>query len=158
MTSAPTGDALVPEGFEPFGRQGPFVQQFGPMYLRPTPEGLAVLAVRVRHEHTNRRGVCHGGLLTTMVDDAVAICSSLARGKHGDHATVSLSAEFLSPAKVGDWLEAHTTLRRVGRRLVFGDVTLKVGERQVMRGTAIYAVGLGHAVRDEPPSVAPEGE
>jgi uncharacterized protein (TIGR00369 family) len=158
MTSASTGAEPVPEGFEPFGRQGPFVQQFGPMYLRPAADGGAVLAVRIRHEHTNRRGVCHGGLLTTMVDDAVAICSSLARGKHGDHATVSLSAEFLSPAKVGEWLEAHTTLRRVGRRLVFGDVTLKVGDRQIMRGTAIYAVGLEHTVRSDPSPKAPEGE
>lgn len=158
MSNAPAGDAAVPEGFEPFHLQGPFVQQFGPMYVKRAADGSVILALRIDHRHANRRGVCHGGMLTTVVDDAVAINSALARSKHGDQATVSLSAEFLSPARLGEWLEAHTTLRRVGRRLVFGDVTLKVGERQVMRASAIYAVGLEHASPLPPSVAAPEGE
>jgi uncharacterized protein (TIGR00369 family) len=148
--------AQVPEGFEPFDHLGPFVRQYGPFYLRRVPGGV-ILALRLGPQHMNRRGVCHGGLLATMIDDAVAINCSIARGRRGDQATVSLTTEFLSSARLGDWLEAHTTLRRVGRRMVFGDCLLTAGDRQVARGSAIYAVGLGAGGTQASPS-APDGK
>jgi len=53
--------------------------------------------------------------------------------------TVNLSLDYLAAARVGEWLEAHVTPRRLGKQLAFGDCVLRVGEREVLRATGIFA-------------------
>ena len=132
----------IPEGFSPMDRGGPFLQAMGPLYWKRTPEGGAIVALQVAHKHTNLRGVTHGGMLATMADGALGVNISLARGKRGDQATVTLTVDYLSGARVGDWLEAHVYVRRTGKRLAFADCLLKVGDKEVLRGSAVFAIGM----------------
>ena len=55
----------------------------------------------------------------------------LRRGIRGGQVTVSLTADFLSDAEVGDWLEAHVTVNRIGKRLAHVSCDLRVGDRHV---------------------------
>ena len=66
--------------------------------------------------------------------------------------TINLSLDYLAAAKVGEWLEAHVTPRRMGRQLAFGDCVLRVGEREVLRATGIFSV-----VASAAPLVASDG-
>ncbi|MBA2674814.1 MAG: hypothetical protein H0U68_14180 [Ramlibacter sp.] len=53
--------------------------------------------------------------------------------------TVSLTADFLSGAREGEWLEAHVTITRKGRRLVYASYDLTAGGRHVLRSSAVFA-------------------
>jgi uncharacterized protein (TIGR00369 family) len=137
---ADTAEPGIPEGFRRLEAGGPFFRQMGPAYLRLAADGKsAVLALRVAANHLNVQGVCHGGMLTTMADSALGMNLSLARGRRGGQVTVSLTADFLSAAREGDWLEAQVVITRMGKRLAYANCDLKVGERHVLRSSAVFA-------------------
>jgi uncharacterized protein (TIGR00369 family) len=138
--SSSADDALpVPEGYRPLLAGGPYFRALGPVYSRPQADGGAVIALRVTDAHLNIQGVTHGGMLSTLADGALGINIALARGRRGGQVTVSLTADFLSGGRVGDWLEAFVTVTRMGRRLAYASCDLKVGARHVLRSSAVFA-------------------
>ena len=131
----------IPEGFRRLQAGGAYFRQIGPAYMRPSTDGKsAVLALRVAANHLNVQGIAHGGMLTTLADSALGMNLSLARGQRGGQVTVSLTADFLSGARQGDWLEAHVVITRMGKRLAYANCDLTVGARQVLRSSAVFAV------------------
>jgi uncharacterized protein (TIGR00369 family) len=130
--------ATVPPGFEAVTRGGPFFMALAPVYRRISGQAL-VLGLHIDVKHANAHGNAHGGMLTTVADGALH--DNLVRGRGPDAriVTVSMSVDFLSPARVGDWLEAHVTVTRQGRSLCFADCLLRVGERAVLRASAVFA-------------------
>ena len=137
---APAQEPGIPEGFRRLEAGGPYFRQWGPAYLRLAADGKsAVLGLRVAAQHLNVQGLSHGGMLTTVADSALGMNLSLARGRRGGQVTVSLSADFLSAAREGDWLEAHVVITRMGRRLAYANCDLRVGERHVLRSSAVFA-------------------
>lgn len=129
----------IPLGFDLMPVGGPYFQALGPVYLKRTPEGGAVVALRIEHKHTNIAGMTHGGMLATLADGAFGINLAMLRNRRGGQVTVNLNADYLSSAYPGDWLEAHVQVRRMGRQLAFADCLLKVGERVVLRSNAVFA-------------------
>jgi uncharacterized protein (TIGR00369 family) len=129
----------VPDGFAPFEPQGPFLEQIGPVQVREDADGL-VLGLRVEERHANHRGTIQGGLLSTFADFALgrAIEADADDGK--DRATVSLTVDYLKPARPGDWIEARSRVDRVGGTLAFADCSLTVEEREVVRARAVWVV------------------
>jgi acyl-coenzyme A thioesterase 13 len=129
----------VPYGFAPFDPQGPFLEQIGPVQVREDGDGL-VLGLRAEERHTNHRGTIQGGLLSTFADFALgrAIEADADDGK--DRATVSLTVDYLKPAKPGDWIEARSRVDRVGGMLAFADCSLTVEEREIVRARAVWVV------------------
>src|SRR5690242_6898708 len=113
----PSGDpdSFDPEaaGFQRLQHGGPYFQALGPIWWRPGEGTSRILLLRIGPSHINMQGVAHGGMLTTVADGALGINISLARGRRGGQVTVSLTADFLSSARLGDWLEAHATVNRV---------------------------------------------
>jgi len=78
-------------------------------------------------------------MLTTLADSALGINIAMARGQRGAQVTVSLTADFLSGARVGEWLEAHAIVTRMGQRLAYANCDLKAGDRHVLRSSAVFA-------------------
>lgn len=134
MSDDSSGQA--PIGFMPFTAPSPYVQRLGPMFCRTEPDGRFTLGLRVRHEHANLHGIAHGGMLATVVDNALGWnVASL-----GDPVvTVHLSIDFLQSARVGAWLEARIEYRRKGSRLTFADVLLYADAVCVVRATGILS-------------------
>ena len=134
---------LVPEGYEPLVHGGPYFRALGAIYGRPAPDEGLVVALRVDDAHLNMQGLTHGGMLTTLADGALGITIGLAqlraRGRRQAQVTVSLNADFLSSAKVGDWLEAHVAITRMGQRMAFANCDLRVAGKQVLRANAVFA-------------------
>lgn len=130
----------MPEGFTPTRRGGPWFNELGALGTHPDGRGGAVIALRVVPKHSNMSGICHGGMLATLIDGALGMNISLARGRRGGQVTVSLHCDFMSAARVGDWLEAHVWVRRLGRKMAFADGVLKVGDREVLRATAVFSL------------------
>lgn len=133
-------EPVIPEGFKPLKRGGPFLADLGPWYYRRDEQGQIVLALRVEERHTNIRHIAHGGLLLTMCDSAIGIVLSSTREPPQPMVTVSLNTDFVSSAMPGDWLEAHVTVTRVGGRLAYGTCQLRVGDRVVMTASGVFAL------------------
>jgi acyl-coenzyme A thioesterase 13 len=127
----------VPEGFVPFEGQGPFLEHVGPIHVARDEQGL-VFGVRAEERHANHRGTVQGGLLSTFADFALGRAIGEDADDEKDRATVSLTIDFLKPAKPGDWMEARSHVDRVGGTLSFADTTLTVGERVVARARAVW--------------------
>jgi len=132
-------DPDVPEGFVPLAFGGPYFRALGPMHGRRQEGGGLIIGLRIAESHLNIQGFTHGGMLTTLADGALGLNLAIARGQRGAQVTVSLTADFLSSARLGDWLEARVAITRMGQRLAYANCDLMVGSRQVLRSSAVFA-------------------
>ena len=128
----------VPEGFEPLGRTSPLLELLGPFYSRGAGTSL-VLGLRVAKKHTNARGFAHGGVLLTLADVALGYAAEGSVDPAARLITASISADFAGSAKLGDWVEARVDVQRVGGRMAFANTYLYIGERRVVRASAVFA-------------------
>ncbi|MFL5825062.1 MAG: PaaI family thioesterase [Thermoleophilaceae bacterium] len=129
----------VPEGFVPYENQGPFLEYIGPIHVREGGDEL-VLGLRAEDRHANHRGTVQGGLLSTFADFALGRAIEADADDGRERATVSLTVDFLKPAKPGDWIESRTRVDRVGGTLAFADCSLTVDEREIVRARAVWVV------------------
>ena len=145
-------DTAVPEGYTPLIPGGQWLTHAGPIYQRPGPDGTVVIALRVDKQHTNMRGIAHGGMLITLADSALGRNMNMTRKTVAAMVSVNLSTDFIGAAKVGDWLEAHVEIRKHGARLSFAECQLRVCDKVVVRCSGVFAV-----VEPVAPKEVPEG-
>ena len=136
MTKTETKPA--PEGWIPLGRSSAFVRHLGPLYMKEAGE-RRVIAMRVEEKHLNTRGIAHGGMLVTLADTALGVVLSLQQPPR-PMVTVNLSVDFMSAARLGDWVEADVEIQRSGRQLAFASCRLAVEGRHVLRASGVFAV------------------
>lgn len=129
----------VPEGFVPLDFGGPYFRALGGLHGRRLDGGGLLVGLRIDERHLNIQGFAHGGMLVTLADGALGLNIALARGQRGAQVTVSMTADYLSSARLGDWLEARVTITRIGRRMAYANCDLHVGSRQVLRSSAVFA-------------------
>ena len=129
----------VPDGFAPFDQPGPFLEHIGPIHVRDDEDdGGPVFGLLAEERHTNHRGTIQGGLLSTFADFALGRAIERDAEDDKDRATVSLTVDFLKPAKPGDWIESRTRVERVGGTLSFADCSLTVEGREVVRARSVW--------------------
>jgi acyl-coenzyme A thioesterase 13 len=134
----------IPEGFDRVRRPklNPFNEMVGPFYERRRGTEVS-LGLRIEERHTNSRGICHGGMLATLVDLALGY-ATLATGGPGSHnrsfVTVNLSLDFAGSAKVGDWVESEVEVQKTGSRLAFANCYLLANGVRIVRANAIFAL------------------
>lgn len=92
-------------------------------------------AFRVRAEHGNSHATIHGGILMAFAD--YTVCLGASGGEPESSATISLNAEFLAPAHVGDLLLGEGEVLRRGHSLVFMRVKVRVGNRVIMSASSV---------------------
>jgi uncharacterized protein (TIGR00369 family) len=129
----------VPSGFTPWPDQGPYLEYVGPIHVREAQHPL-VLGLRAEERHANHRGTVQGGLLATFADFALGRAIETDAEDDKDRATVSLTVDYLKPAKPGDWIESRTSVDRVGGTLAFADCSLMVDDREIVRARAVWVV------------------
>jgi uncharacterized protein (TIGR00369 family) len=128
-----------PAGFEPLFRTSPFLETTGPYFYRRNRDGTFVIGLRVLPRHANGRGGAHGGLLMTLLDIALGYASAFTQDPPAKLTTASLTTDFAGAPKVGDWVEAHVDVQKVGGRLAFANAFLVVDGERVVRGSAVFA-------------------
>jgi acyl-coenzyme A thioesterase 13 len=132
----------VPAAFEPLFRTSPFLEMLGPFFYRRT-ENAFVIGLRVEDKHTNARGTCHGGLLLTLADIALGYTAAFSADPPLSLTTANISADLAGHARVGDWVEAHVDIQKIGSRLVFANAYLLVGSERIARASAVFARNAG---------------
>ena len=128
-----------PPGFEPLFRTSPFLDTVGPLFCREDPERGLVVGLRVAEKHANARGIAHGGLLLTLADIALGYRTAFAQEPPAGLITASLTADFAGSARLGDWVEAHVDIQKVGGRLAFANAFLMVDGERIVRASAVFA-------------------
>ena len=136
--SGPPGDGRRWETVEDCG---PFADLVGPLFV--TCDQLSIgeqarFGFKVAERHCNARPICHGGMLATFLDIALARGLRVAAGVDGPIPTISMTLDYLSPAALGEWVEARVTVIRAGPGTSFVQAMLHAGDRRVLRGSGVY--------------------
>lgn len=128
----------IPTGFEPWERTSPFLDAaMGPLHVVPD---TMTFGIEVEERHTNTRGGVHGGLLATIADLSLGHTMRRSTDAPPELSTVSLSLDFVSAARTGDWLEASAEVLRLGPTTGFARCIVTSAERPVLRGSGVFAV------------------
>jgi uncharacterized protein (TIGR00369 family) len=131
------GDHDIPAGFRPVRTPGPFLEHVGPIYVAGSAEEGYRYAFRAEPYHANPRGVVHGGMLTTFVDQVFGGIVWHAAERQ-QCATISLGCEFMKPAQVGDWIEAEGEVTRKGMTLIFIRGRLLVDGEPILSASGVW--------------------
>ena len=126
----------APIDFRPFPFDAGFAHHVGPLFWckdRAPP----ALGFRVLDHHVNPAGVCHGGMMVTVMDMALGIAMARAGKFKGFVPTVNMTTDFLRPAKHGDWLESKVEFGRASRRMAFAEGLLIGPDGPVLRCNGI---------------------
>jgi uncharacterized protein (TIGR00369 family) len=128
--------APLPPGYQPMNWFHGFGRQIGPLYEKIEDNGKYTRAFLVQEHHTNGMGNCHGGMLMAFADMAFGHAVTMAT--HRYWVTVRLLTDFLSAAKIGDWVEGNAII--VGTEDDFITVQGRIwsGERTILTGTAVF--------------------
>jgi acyl-coenzyme A thioesterase 13 len=132
-------DATPPPGFEPLFRTSPFLDHLGPFFMRKQADGTFVVGVRVQPHHANGRGVAHGGLLMTLCDISLGYRTTSSVEPRPMLTTASITTDFAGSARIGDWIEVHVDVHKVGGRLAFANCYLTVGDERIVHASAVFA-------------------
>ncbi len=101
--------------------------------------GVVVLGFRVSAHHCNSRGHCHGGMLLTFCDMFLPNIARLSRAAEDCLTpTVSMTANFLAPAKLGSWLEARAHVLRQTRSLLFVEGAITNEAQPIVQVSGIF--------------------
>jgi len=113
-----------------------FVEMAGPLYGRRR-DGDFTLGFRVEPKHCNAIGVCHGGMIATVCDMLLTVGSNIQSNQSRFLPTISMTCDFLAPAREGAWVEGRVTVLRVTRNLLFASGILDVAGEPVARASGV---------------------
>ena len=96
--------------------------------LKEIRAGQAVMCMEIKPSMANGDGVCHGGLLFSLADTAMAFASN---SRDEVYVAVSASIEFLAPGRIGETIVATATEEhRAGRTATYSvALTTASGDR-----------------------------
>ena len=137
--AVPAAAGAVPAGFTEILGEA-FMETVGPVYARHNEEGLWDIGCLALPQHANRFGSVHGGMLATLVDYAVGYNLLGAGPPSMLLGTVSLNLDFVSSARLGEWLVAKVTVDKNHGRLRFCSCALYAGSgRLVVRASGVFS-------------------
>ena len=133
---------MRPDRYQPHTRRSPLTDPWEPLLAREMADAVD-LGLEVREAHCNARGFAHGGLISSLADNAMGLSAvRLARrrpeAEKASAVTVTLSVDFIDAAHMGDFIEFRPTVLKVGRTLAFCDCQVVCGERLIARASASF--------------------
>jgi len=118
---------------------GPFMAAIGPLMRQKADDGSVTFALQTGEQHQNAIGTVHGGVLTSLLDQALAITAWNA-ARRQPTVTLQMDTRFLTAARGGDLLLARATLRHATRTLLFVDADVAVNDTPVATATAVMKI------------------
>lgn len=83
-------------------------------------QGKVIYTMTIGPDHLATPVASHGGAVAALMDATLGVaCLSSVCEDDRVVSTVSLSMQFIAPAKLGDRLEAHAEVVKAGKRLLF---------------------------------------
>lgn len=75
---------------------------------------------------------------STLADVGLGYAMAFSREPPQPMVTVGLRLDFCGVARVGDWLEVHTRVDKLGQRMAFASARLHSGERLVASASGVF--------------------
>lgn len=125
-------------GFEPHIRKSPVTDPWEPLYAKREGEAFS-LGLRIAHSHCNARGLLHGGVISALADNAMGL-ACVTRMEGVSALTVSLSVDFLSVGRIGQWLEVRAVPAKLGRTLAFADARIEADGEVLAKAAATFRI------------------
>jgi acyl-coenzyme A thioesterase 13 len=129
----------LPETFVPSDFTGPYLENVGPFYISDNGDGDAI-GLRVLAAHTNYVGIVHGGMLTTLADVALSFHLRKRIEPAPIVTTISLVTNFLSTARLGDWLLAESVVDRIGNRVGYVHGSIQSGDKMIATMSGVFNI------------------
>lgn len=126
----------LPNGFKPHFRESSITQPWEPIFSQVHDEAVH-LGLTARPPHTNSRGFVHGGLIMTLSDNAMGLSCAQAGGGRG-LVTVNLSVDFVSSARLGQWIEFRPRVLKAGKTLCFVEASVLADGTLCARANATF--------------------
>lgn len=154
MLEAQVSDDRPPPGFLRIdfdrGRpQATFNSHVGTLYALRGDKGTRdefVLGFRVHPHMCNPAGGLHGGMMMTVADLVGTMGGGTLVGLRKFLPTVSMTFDFVAPARVGDWVEGRAVVVRQTRSLLFTEISLTVGDERFLRASQIAKIPSGEGL------------
>jgi uncharacterized protein (TIGR00369 family) len=118
---------------------GGFIDHIGPMLAKRNDKdtgGGWRYGLRSEAHHANPLGILHGGVITSLIDHAIALVAWEAAGRQPT-VTVQVDTRFLNAARVGDLVEVQAKLRHQTRSLIFLDAEVTVEGKAIATASSI---------------------
>jgi uncharacterized protein (TIGR00369 family) len=129
----------IPQGFQHQSRRSPLTDPWEPIYTKQTPDAI-ILGLWLAKPHTNARGFVHGGLIAALTDKAMGhSCGHKMGGTHS-LVTVSMSIDFISSARIGQWLTVETDVIKTGSTNCFAQCFVKADNVAIARANGTFRV------------------
>ena len=132
-------DSAIPQGFARADFTPGFLDHGGPYYLGPEADGVRLMGLLIGPHHINYQNAAHGGVISTFADVALSHAIHDAERPRLAPATVTLTVNYLSPAKLGDWLEARVRIDRLGGRMGYTSGGIWRGAEQIAAMSGVFA-------------------
>jgi len=127
----------IDEGWKQLNVKGYF-SSVGPLWSRKTADSWEY-GMSVETQHLNGIGVAHGGMLVTLMDQAISLIAWDAAGR-APCATIQLDTHFVASAIAGNFIVAHAEVTRQASTLIFLRGTLSVGDQLIMTAQGLMKV------------------
>jgi uncharacterized protein (TIGR00369 family) len=129
----------VPPGFYPWEAERYYYGTVGPLFLRNLGNKVE-FGFRCGEKHVNAAKICHGGMLFTLMDIELGFNANVETGIKGFLVTVNMTSDFMAPVMEGQWVEAHASVVKQTRSLVFAEGRLFADGEVVLRANAVLKV------------------
>lgn len=136
---ASRADANPPDGFHEFPHSMGFAEHVGPMFIKMS-EGEGILGFRVRSYHCNPAGICHGGMMMTVMDMAIGVNIAIGAKSEGFLPSVNLVYDFVASGPMGAWLESKVDWVHTTKRTGFANGYLVGPDGPVLRANGICKI------------------
>ena len=115
----------------------------GPLLRSKKPEERTLYGLRTNETHKNAIGTVHGGVITSFLDQVIALAAWNAADRQPT-VTIQMDTRFLSAAKTGDFLKARAEIRQATGTLMFVDADVYCDEKSIACATAVLKI-IRHA-------------
>ncbi|WP_353471690.1 PaaI family thioesterase [Salipiger sp. H15] len=116
-----------------------FASLVGPLLRPVVRDARPRFGLQTNEMHANPIGSIHGGVLTTLLDQVIAIAAWNAADRQPT-VTVQMDTRFLGAAKAGDFLETRAEIRHQTRSLIFVDGEVLRGDTPIATATAVMKI------------------
>jgi uncharacterized protein (TIGR00369 family) len=127
----------VPEGFEPHFRKSGLTDPWEPLSPKKTPDAIFI-GLCAAAAHANSRGFVHGGLISALADNAMGLSCGINLQDFSGLVTVTLGVDFVSTAKVGQWIEIRPNVIKTGHTLSFAQALVFADDAICARANGIF--------------------
>jgi len=130
----------IPQGFAPARFSPGFLDHGGPYFLCAQAKGPMIVGLRIEPHHINYQDTAHGGVISTFADVALSHAVYDAERPRLTPTTITLGVNYLHGAKLGDWLEAHVRIDRLGGRTAYTSGQILRDSDPIATMTGVFAI------------------